>query len=139
MDHFKFSVFAIQTFIKHVIDFPKLNKYMIYNILHLILIKINIASMTKYETQIVFNSLNILSKNKVIHQEPEISLEGLGLGMEQVRDIDFFDIYSKIFMANLRSIQSKGLMRIIWFKYLKTSFELYKFLIDEKVKKVSEG
>lgn len=133
MDHFKFSVFAIQTFIKHVIDFPSLNKYLIYNILHLILIKINIEGMTKYETQIIFNSLNILAKSKVIEIDKidRINPEHGQNQSDSVRNIDFFDIYSKILITNLRSIQNKGLLKTIWFKFLKTSFSLYTYLTSD--------
>ena len=72
MDLFKYSVFAVQTLIKHVIDFPELSRYLIFNILHMILIKMNFAAMSKYELQITFNSLMILAKSTVLdsHSDP---------------------------------------------------------------------
>ena len=49
MDLFKYSVFAVQTLVKHAIDYQELSRYLVYHSLHMILIKLNFAAMSKYE------------------------------------------------------------------------------------------
>lgn len=133
MDLFKYSVFALQTLIKHAIDYPELSTYLIFHILHMILIKMNFSAMSKYELQITLNSLMILAKSKIFENHAEQCESEFGANDQNsesvaVRDLDFFDIYSKMIVANLGIINQRDLLNLIWLKFLRTGLEIYKFL-----------
>lgn len=133
MDHFKYSVFAVQTLVKHAIDYPDLSRYLIFHILHMILIKLNFAVMSKYELQITLNSLMILAKSKILESQRPGENDGPifteeNTGELEIREIDFFDIYSKMIVANLAIINQRELLNTVWLKFLRTSLEIFKFL-----------
>jgi len=101
-EHFKYSIFGIQTMIRRMVDIEFLDPFLGFNVLQLTLMKIDCNLMNKYELQIILNSLSMLALAKAISPVPSP---------------EFFELYSKIISTVASRLVKEQLLNQMLIKF----------------------
>ena len=129
-ERFNYSVFTIQTLVKHIIENPGIDKFLALNLLQLSILKVNFDVLDKYELVIILNSLAVLTVAQVDHISTILAKSELdpfvNISALQFVPVEFLDLYSKILGAQLKFVAKKGLLKEVWRRFVKACYEVYK-------------